>query len=306
MQTSAADSAYPSLERLVQLRALARGFRLRPHMPLHNVLLGQHAARMRGRGLDFEELRHYRPGDDVRYMDWKVTRRLGKPHIRVYNEERERPTLLALDLRVSMFFGSHHCMKSVIAAEAAALLGWYSLSVGDRVGAVLATDTDISHFVPRRSAAHVNFILANICEQARQLEVGAPPDAGRLNQMLTRLQHLARHDAQVCVISDFHGADTETAALLQAIARHNDLLLVFVFDPLELYLPQEARLPVTDGRVQISVDGRSTALREKYEAAFNSRLQRARDLLLGWGVPVLELSTERPAAQQLRAILRQH
>jgi uncharacterized protein (DUF58 family) len=92
-----------------QLRALefrARGFSFLPRQPARSVLTGRHSSRLRGRGLNFEELRHYQPGDDIRSLDWKVTRRTGKPHVRVYTEERERSVLLLVDQRVSMFFGS--------------------------------------------------------------------------------------------------------------------------------------------------------------------------------------------------------
>ena len=88
---------------------------------MHSILAGRHASRLRGRGLNFEEIRRYLPGDDTRNMDWKVTARMRKPHVRVYTEERDRPCLLVVDQRQSMFFGTRRCMKSVAAAEVAAL-----------------------------------------------------------------------------------------------------------------------------------------------------------------------------------------
>ena len=106
---------------LIALQFQATGFSFLPRQPVHSVLSGRHGSRLRGRGLDFEELRHYRTGDDIRTMDWKVTARMRKPHVRVFTEERDRPVLLVVDQRISMFFGSRRCMKSVAAAEAAAL-----------------------------------------------------------------------------------------------------------------------------------------------------------------------------------------
>src|SRR5210317_2342592 len=139
---------------LAHLRALeftARGFSFLPRQPVHSILSGRHASRLRGRGLNFEELRHYRPGDDIRTMDWKVTNRTGKPHVRVYTEERERPVLLVVDQRVSMFFGSQRAMKSAVAAEIAALAAWRVLSVGDRVGAILFNDSRTIEAKPSRN-----------------------------------------------------------------------------------------------------------------------------------------------------------
>ena len=113
--------ARTTLDELILLKADARGFCFLPRQPVHSLLAGRHASRLRGRGLAFEELRHYRQGDDVRTIDWKATARLRSPHVRVYNEERERPVLLVVDQRRPMFFGSRRAMKSVAAAEVAAL-----------------------------------------------------------------------------------------------------------------------------------------------------------------------------------------
>ena len=146
---------YANLKQLIALKFQATGFSFLPKQPIHSILSGRHASRLRGRGLNFEELRHYRAGDDIRTMDWKVTNRTGKPHVRVYTEERERPVLLLIDQRISMFFGSLLKMKSVIAAELAALSAWRVLSAGDRVGAIVFNDTDILESKPYRSQKNV-------------------------------------------------------------------------------------------------------------------------------------------------------
>ena len=126
------EGVYTSREELVRLRHSARGFSYLPKQPVGSLLAGRKRSRLRGRGLDFDELRHYRPGDDIRTMDWRVTNRTGKPHVRVYTEERDRPVMLVVDQRLPMFFGSRWKMKSVVAAEVAALTAWRVLDVGDR------------------------------------------------------------------------------------------------------------------------------------------------------------------------------
>lgn len=133
---------HPTLEQLVRLQFEAREFSLLPRQPVHSLLSGRHASRLRGRGLTFEELRDYRPGDDIRTMDWKATARLRKPHVRVYTEERERPVLLVVDQRVSMFFGSARTTKATTAAELVALSAWRTLDAGDRVGAIVFDDDE--------------------------------------------------------------------------------------------------------------------------------------------------------------------
>ena len=124
---------YTTLDDLVRMQFDARGFSLSSRQPVTSLLSGRHASRLRGRGLTFEELRDYRPGDDIRSMDWKATARLRKPHVRVYSEERERPVLLVVDQRTSMFFGSVRTTKAVAATELAALAAWRALESGDRV-----------------------------------------------------------------------------------------------------------------------------------------------------------------------------
>ena len=132
-----------TLNDLVLLKAEARGFSLLTRQPVGSLLAGRHASRLRGRGLTFEELRDYREGDDIRSMDWKATARLRSPHVRVYSEERERPVLLVVDQRSPMFFGSRRAMKSVVAAELAALGAWRALDSGDRVGGIVFNEQEI-------------------------------------------------------------------------------------------------------------------------------------------------------------------
>ena len=106
MHTPTGEDIYTNLHALVRLRYTARGFNYLPRQPVRSLLSGRKRSRLRGRGLDFDELRHYRPGDDIRNMDWRVTNRTGKPHVRVYTEERDRPVVILVDQRLPMFFGS--------------------------------------------------------------------------------------------------------------------------------------------------------------------------------------------------------
>ena len=122
--TTGTTRIHPSLDDLIRLQFDARGFSFLPRQPVRSLLSGRHASRLRGRGLQFEELRDYRPGDDTRSIDWRATARLRKPHVRVYSEERERPVLFVVDQRTTMFFGSARTTKATAAAELAALGAW--------------------------------------------------------------------------------------------------------------------------------------------------------------------------------------
>src|ERR1700751_4288767 len=132
---------YVDLDELIALEQRGRRVSFLPRQPVHSLLSGRYASRMRGRGLNFEEIRDSRPGDDVRSIDWKVTARLQKPHVRVFNEERDRQGLLVIDQRLSMFFGSRFAMKSVTAAQAAAIAAWRVLAAGDRIGGIVFNDS---------------------------------------------------------------------------------------------------------------------------------------------------------------------
>jgi uncharacterized protein (DUF58 family) len=296
---------YTELESLVRIKHQARGFSLLPRQPIHSLLAGQKASKLRGRGLNFEEIRNYFPGDDIRNIDWKVTARMREPHTRVYTEERDRPSVLVVDQRLNMFFGSQAAMKSVTAAEAAALAAWRCLDVGDRVGAVVFNETETEEIVPRRSSKTVMRILKTITDQNRKLRADAetPLRPERLNEVLERVCRLAKHDTLVCIISDFFGADGDTRRLVSRLGRHNDLIAGFVYDPMEAELPDLGNVVVGDGEMQIEVDSGDAGLRQRFAGIFSDRLANARAFLLQRQIPVLPLQTGLPVAGQVRKLL---
>jgi uncharacterized protein (DUF58 family) len=296
---------YVDLEDLIALEYRGRKVSFLPRQPVHSLLSGRFASRMRGRGLNFEEIRDYRSGDDVRSIDWKVTARLRKPHIRVFNEERDRQALLVVDQRLSMFFGSRLAMKSVTAAQAAAIGAWRVLGVGDRVGAIVFNDRDLVEVRARRSRATVLEILSTIVAQNHELGVGrglaSAPDM--LNTALERARRTALHDAAVIIISDFDGADEATRKMIGAMTRHNDVVALLVHDPLQSDLPPSASMTVTDGELQIQLHVGSDGVRQSIAQATRERLQGVFAWSRELGVPVLPLSAAEETAVQLRRLL---
>lgn len=296
---------YVSLDDLLALEHRAPNVSFKPRQPVHSLLSGRFASRMRGRGLNFEEIRDYRSGDDVRSIDWKVTARLQRPHVRVFNEERDRQTLLVVDQRMSMFFGSRRAMKSVAAAEAAAIGAWRVLSAGDRVGAIVFNDREIVELRPRRSRSTVLQILTAIVAHNRLLGVnkGISASPAMLNNALAQAQRRALHDAVVIVISDFDGADDETHKMVGEIARHNDVVALLVHDPLQSELPASASMTVTDGELQIHLEVGRESVRKSILQVSQDRLKG----VLAWTqelrVPVLPLSSAEDTAQQVQRLL---
>ena len=303
--TANTPGVYVSLDDLLALEYHGRKISFLPHQPVHSLLSGRFASRMRGRGLNFEEIRDYRPGDDVRSIDWKVTARLQKPHIRVFNEERDRQTLLVVDQRLSMFFGSRRSMKSVTAAEAAAISAWRVLGAGDRVGAIVFDDRGLTEFRPRRSRATVLQILSAIVASNRSLGVGRGLSASpsMLNKAMQQARRRALHDAVVIIISDFDGADDETRGMVGAMARHNDVVALLVHDPLQSELPASASMTVTDGELQIHLEIGREGVRKSIVEATQARLKGVFAWTQELGVPVLPLSAAEDTAQQLRRLL---
>jgi uncharacterized protein (DUF58 family) len=272
---------HADLGHLAGLEARARGFDFLPRQPVGSALSGRRASRLRGRGLDFEELRAYLPGDDVRTIDWKVTARTGSPHVRVTREERDRPALIVVDQRQAMFFGTVLNMKSVTAAEIAALAAWRILGQGDRVGGLVLADTGTATVPARRSRAAVLRLLDLVADRNLALSAVAPVVAGaptRLNATLTEAARIVTHDWLLLVVSDFDGADDETLRLLTGIARGNDVILALVHDPSAHEIPDRGRIVVGDGRMQVELDLADARVRRNIAAVGGDRLQS----LVGW------------------------
>ncbi len=296
---------YVDLDELIALEQHGRRVSFLPRQPVHSLLSGRFASRMRGRGLNFEEIRDYRAGDDVRSIDWKVTARLQKPHVRVFNEERDRQALFVVDQRLSMFFGSRLSMKSVTAAQAAAIGAWRVLGVGDRVGAIVFNDSDLVEIKARRSRATVLQILSAIVAQNEVLAVGrglatAPV---MLNTALEHATRRALHDATIVVISDFDGAEDATRKMIGAMTQHNDVVALLVHDPLQSDLPASAAMTVTDGELQIQLEVGRDSVRKSIAEATEARLSGVFAWTRELGVPVLPLSAAEETAPQLRRLL---
>lgn len=289
---------------LRQLGAQARKLSLLPRQPARSVLNGRHASRLRGRGLNFEELRDYQPGDDIRTIDWKVTARTGTPHVRVYTEERDRPALLLVDQRLTMFFGTKVYMKSVIAAQAAAIAAHRVLAQGDRVGGIVFGDDMVAEHRPQRRPAALHRLLSSITQANQRLRADLRPQHQlTLNTILQSAQRIARTNALVLVFSDFAGLDDSSESQVRALAASNDLLLFHVADPTGLGDMPRMKLTISDGHQQARIDTSDEAVRKRVAEASRSRLDQLYEWSNRYGFPVLPLSTETPALDQLMRLL---
>ena len=295
-----------SLASLVSLHHEAEAFALQPRRVLARTG-GAYLSPFRGRGMEFDEVRSYAQGDDARHIDWRVTARSGKPHTKLYREERERAVLLLIDLRPAMFFGTRGAFKAVRAAQAAALLGWNALQRGDRLGALIFDDRSHEEWRPKRGRPPFMHVLRRLASHPAWADSGKrsedPATAAALSQALLRLHRVVQPGSAIIVLSDFSGFNGEGSADLARLARHNDLLPVRIYDPLEAELPPAGRYRVSDGRRFLSVDTGDHARRERYRREFAQRQAELQSFCRGRGIRLLSLATpDEPLAVLQRSL----
>lgn len=301
-ETLADGHVYVSLGQLMRLESRARGLSFVARQPLSSALAGSRASRLRGRGLSFDELRRYSPGDDLRHLDRRASLRYGKPFVRTFTEERDRPTLLLVDQRMSMYFGSRLNFKSVTAAQVAALAAWIAFHGGDRVGGTVFDDRRIESLRPLRSRARIEALCASITRfnqalSATRLE-GDAPDT--LDQVLRNCLASVGHDSLICLISDFSGITAQTLHLLRQLRRHNDVLALLVFDPLAQALPDLGTIRVTQGEQQLELNVERHQVKRPLQAFLSGRLQEVATLMKRSQIPLMSFNTSQDTLQQLR------
>lgn len=286
-----ATGAYVALETLIGLRFPASQLQLTRRNRALSALTGPNKANFRGRGIDFEEVRSYQAGDDIRTIDWRVTARTGSAHTKVFREERERPVLLVVDQRGSQFFGSQHCFKSVLAAHLAGLLAWSALGNGDRVGGLIFNDSHHREVRPRRSRKTVLTILSQIEAFNRSLPLAGSDDHS-LAAMLDNLRRIARPGTSIYLVSDFYGAeDPAVREHLFRLAQHSEITALACTDPLETRLPPAGRYAITDGQQRSELLTADRHLRHSYQQEQEQRMAALGTDLQRLGIPLLRAST---------------
>ena len=301
MSTELDSDIYTNVDALQRLQFAAKGFAFTPEQPIYSILAGKNISKLRGRGLNFEEMRQYQRGDDIRTMDWKVTMRTGKPHVKVYTEEKERSVFLLIDQRQSMFFGSKRKMKSVIAAEIASLIAWQVIDSTDRIGAIVFNDTDAVTLMPQRSSLQVIKIIAEICKQNQALKTGVAATSHQtsLDNLFTQALRIAGHDALMIFISDGYGWNERCAEYVKKITQHNDFICCHVTDPLEHKLAQLPQMVVSDGNVQVEVSPQEHKLQQEFSAHVKASINAFTELANRYRIPLLPFNTIEDADKQL-------
>ena len=299
------NHVFVSLKDLLKMEHFARGFSfLARKQKVRSILGGKHASKLRGRGLDFEEVRNYVAGDDIRNIDWKVTARTQKTHSRVYSEEKEKPALIVVDQSKSMFFGSQLRTKSVVAAELAALAAFRVLKEGDRVGGVVFADHGIDIVYPKRDRKNILRFLEKIVERNHELEQSSPVKLEEaLKETMLKIRNIVSHDFLIIIISDFLRYSPEVIKFISHLAQHNDVILAKVFDPMERDIPA-AKIIVGDGEKQIVMDGESKRLREKFQEGFDHDYTNFETQMKKHRIPLMMIDTITAVDEQLKEVLK--
>jgi uncharacterized protein (DUF58 family) len=283
-----------TLPDLIALKGLVH--KANPAYSARKIGVGQHAAKARGRGMAIADIRHYQAGDEIRHMEWRVTARTGRPHIKVFEEERERPILMLIDFSHSMYFGTRGAFKSAIAARLAGLLAWTAMQQGDKVGGVLLSQDACHEFRPKlRHQSILPFLSAIATCTHMPHSMSRQPLEFAL--ALSRTNQLAQSGGLVILISDFYGLNAACLSHLSRLRTHQELLALQVCDPLELTTPPPGRYPISNGTQTCWLDLRSADNRRMYETACKQRLDLLQSQLQPFNIPLHQVTAATPLDQ---------
>ncbi len=270
------------------LMARVRQIQVRTHRMVSNMLSGAYKSTFRGTGIEFEEVRQYQPGDDIRTIDWNVTARTGEPFVKTFVEERQLTLQLVIDTSLSMDFGSRERSKRETAAEFAALMAYVAVFQHDQVGLSLFSDEPGLHLNPKKGLSHVMRVIR---------EVIAAKPGGKGSSLVNVLEHqlrMLRRRSMIFVVSDFLTTSEEDWSLVLArLSAKHDVVCVRITDPFEEELPRAGLITMRDieSGQMVDVDTRSSSVREHWRRAATERAAALDEILLRARSERIDLST---------------
>ncbi|MCX7085738.1 MAG: DUF58 domain-containing protein [Methylococcales bacterium] len=289
-----------SLKSLIDLAKLAT----RIHLHRGNKRTqqsGGYVSRFKGRGMEFDEARLYQAGDDIRSIDWRVTARTGKPHTKIFREERERPVFISVDNRLTMQFATRGVFKSVLASKLAGLLAWAAEYQGDRIGGQIFSDYECLELKPQNGrSAVLRFLHALVAKTNPNPTITKKQNAITLDHVLARLNQHARPGSLVYIISDFRCLNSVAESYLTKLAQHCEVVLIFIYDPLETSLPLKGRYRFTDNNRDVLFDANDKDRLLSYQQRFELRKQQLESLAKKQGLSFITCSTLDDPLQCLR------
>lgn len=265
---------------------------------VNDVLAGEYESVFKGRGMEFNEVREYHIGDDIRSIDWNVTARTGEPHVKLFVEERELTIMFMVDLSASGAFGSTRKIKNEVAAELCALLAFSAIKNNDKVGLIVFTDQVELFIPPAKGTTHVLRLIRDLLEfSPGQTDTNIAAGIDYLGRVITRR-------SVVFLISDFLGEDYEKP--LRILGKRHDLIAVSVTDPREIALPNVGLVELEDAETGelVLIDTGSAAIRKRYEQLGSVQQARLRDMFRSMDIDHIEISTNRDYLRDLIKFFR--
>jgi len=275
-----------------------RDIEIRTNRVVDALIAGQYHSAFKGRGMEFEEVREYQPGDEVRTIDWNVTARTGHPFVKTFREERELTVMLLVDVSPSERFGTGSQQKSELAAEFGALVAFAAIRNNDKAGLILFTDTIEKYVPPKKGRKHALRVI-------RELLAFRP--ASRGTDLRSALEFLGRVQRRRCVafiVSDFIASGFERD--LAAVAHRHDLIAVRTTDPREAEIPDAGLIALEDAETGevVVVDTSSRSVRRLFESGGAGARASQEDLLKSLAVDSLGIWTGRPYVRELSSFFR--
>jgi len=269
-----------------------------------DVFAGAYHSIFKGRGMEFDEVREYQPGDDIRSIDWNVTARTGFPHIKKYVEERELTVMIMVDASASVHFASCGQMKNKLAAEIAAVLAFAAIRNNDKVGLLMFTDEPELYIPPKKGKAHVLRVIREI------LYFKPKAKSTNLPKVLEYLAKVLRRRSTVFVISDFLGPSDDLSSIRKSIRianQHHDLIAITLTDPREIDLPDCALVELMDAEsgARIVVDTSNERVRRQYHTKALNFIRERNRLFDTIGIDHIDISTNVPYTKALVSFFAQ-
>jgi uncharacterized protein (DUF58 family) len=282
-----------------ELARAVRNLEITTRKAVTATFAGRYTSAFKGRGMEFDEVREYQSGDDIRSIDWNVSARTGRLHTKRYVEERELTILLLVDLSASGSFGSGERSKNEVAAEVSALLAFTAIRSNDRVGLIVFTDRVEKVIAPRKGSRHVLRLIRDILAFSPRAEARTSLRAG-----LQALAAVLKRRAVVFLVSDFQDRGYE--ALLKTAGRRHDLIAVLLADPREQRLPDVGLIELEDAETgeRLLVDSSSPEVRRAWEQAGGEAREALTRLCHGAGIDLIPITLgEEPARILVRFFL---
>ena len=289
-----------------ELMAKVGKIRIVTNKLIDDQLSGDYHSTFKGQGVEFDEVRPYVPGDDVRTIDWNVTAKTGLPYIKRFSEERELTILFMVDVSGSQGYGSVRRSKMELAAEVTALLALTAIRNQDKIGLILFSDEIVEYIPPRKGRDSVMRLVREVLA-AEDSATGGTDIAAALKF----LNSVQKRRAVVFLVSDFllSSVKPQTSSfeqLLRATARHHDMVCVPVSDPAEQELPNVGLVELEDPETGelVLVDTSSAAVRRRFSATASEENEELKRFFLKTGIDTLTIATDRPYINEVRALFK--